>query len=159
MCVPTLVGFVPKRVSVSGWGPAPLWLHRTRNAPQFVLRTPRPDPASLCPGKTLASLPPRASLRSMLQPLLTPRRDRWTRQGIACTGGTWLIPLAGLCLQPLDLTLPVPWRSPGSPAVSPAWCPSPWPLGTVTVLRPQGSAYFSRLLPSLPLFCPSWKEL
>lgn len=78
---------------------------------------------------------PRAVLRSMLQPLLTPRRDRWTRQGIACTGGT-LIPVPGLCLQLLTLTLPMPWQPPDSWAVPALWHPSLWPLGTAAVLHP-----------------------
>lgn len=112
-CVsPTPVCFVPGGVSAPGWVPAPLWVHRTGNVSRFGSQPPRPDPAFPCPGKPSASLPPRALLRSMLQPLLTPRRDRWTRQGIACTGGTWLIPLAGLCLQPLALTLLAPRPSP-----------------------------------------------
>lgn len=57
----------------------------------------------------LGSLPPRALHRSMLQPLLTPYRDRWTRLGIACTGGDCAnvanppgkAQLAAACLNPV----------------------------------------------------------
>lgn len=80
----------------------PLWLLNPMDAQG---RTVPREAFSLT---ALGSLPPRALHRSMLQPLLTPYRDRWTRQGIACAGGTvqtLLIPLAGLSLQPLTLTL------------------------------------------------------
>lgn len=157
---PTPARFVPKGVSVlEGVQQLCGCLELGTLPPDFGFQPPKPDPASPCLGKPSASLLPRALLRSMLQPLLTPRRDRWTRQGIACTGGTWLIPLAGLCLRPLALTLPMLWRSPSSRAASPTWCPSLWPLGTAAGLYPQGSAYFSRLLPSQPLLFSSRKEL